>query len=74
MKGLKIQSESNQIIISMNKNNFDENYLLRMIERMNIEYLAKKADFSENIVDLTDEINQNWWKEKGKKFLKNVKK
>ena len=74
MKGLKIQSESNQIIISMNKNNFDENYLLRMIERMNIEYLAKKADFSENIVDLADEINQNWWKEKGKNFLKDVKK
>ena len=74
MKGLKIQSESNQIIITISKNKFDENYLLKMIERMNIEYLAKKADFDERILNVAEEINENWWKENGRNFLKDVKK
>ena len=73
MKGLNIQSESDQIIITISKNKFDENYLLKMIERMNIEYLAKKADFDERVLDIAEEINENWWKENGSNFLKNVK-
>lgn len=74
MKGLNIQSKSNQIIITISKNKFDENYLLNMIERMNIEYLAKKADFDERVLDIAEEINENWWKENGRNFLKDVKK
>ena len=73
MKGLNIQSESDQIIITISKNKFDENYLLKMIERMNIEYLAKKADFDERVLDIAEEINENWWKENERNFLKNVK-
>lgn len=73
MKGLNIQSEKNQIVIKIDRDTFDKNYLLSLLERMNVEQLAKKADFDESILDVADEIKKNWWKEKGDNFIKNVK-
>ena len=74
MEGLNIQSDNKQIVISISKKSFDEGYLLRLIERMNLEYLAQKADFDKAIEKVGEEIKKEWWKNNSKNFKKNIKK
>ena len=72
MAGLNIQTENDQIIIQLSKDCFDENYILNLLERINIEYLAKKANFNDKVFDVAKEINEKWWMENKDAFLKDV--
>ncbi len=74
MKNLVIENKGNQIILKINKKGFDENYLISLVKRLQVEELAQKSDFDSNILSVAEQINQDWWDKNGKKFLKGVKK
>jgi len=73
MDNLTIENLDGKMILTINKNGFDENYLIDLINRLKIEELANKADFELNANVLSKELNENWWKKNGKYFLRNVK-
>lgn len=73
MDNLIIENEGDQIVLKLNKKGFDENYLISMVKRLQLESLAQKADFDSSILNIAEEINQDWWDENGEKFLKDIK-
>jgi len=74
MDNLVIENKGNQMIFKLNKKSFDENYLISLVKRLQMESLTQKSGFSASILNVAEEINQDWWNENGEKFLKDVKK
>ncbi len=74
MKNLVIENKGNQMILKLNKKGFDENYLISLVKRLQVEELAQKSDFDSNIFRISEQINQDWWNKNGDKFLKGIKK
>ena len=62
------------MILKLNKKGFDENYLIALVKRLQMESLAQKSCFDSGILNIAEQINQDWWNENGEVFLKDVKK
>lgn len=73
MKNLIIENEGNQMILRINKNGFDENYLISLLKRLQVEELAKKSEYNSDVLSIAEQINQEWWEKNGADFLKGVK-
>ena len=74
MENLIIENKGDQMILKLNKKGFDENYLISLVKRLQMESLAKKSGFNSKILSVAEQINQDWWDENGEEFLKEVKK
>ena len=74
MENFIIENKGDQMILKLNKKAFDDNYLIALVKRLQMESLAQKAGFDSSILSLAEEINQEWWSENGNEFLKGVKK
>jgi hypothetical protein len=74
MENLVIENLGDQMILRLNKKGFDEQYLISLVKRLQIESLAQKSGFNSSILKIAEQINQDWWDENEEKFLKNVKK
>jgi hypothetical protein len=74
MENLVIENKGNQMILKLNKKVFDESYLISLVKRLQIEILAQKSGFRSDILSIAEQINQDWWNQKGERFLKGVKK
>ncbi len=74
MNGLSIETIGREMVIRLNKDSFSAIYLLSLIRRLTLEELAKKADFDEKILEIAEEIDQQWWTQNGEEFLKDVQK
>ncbi len=74
MENLIIENNGDQMILRLNKKGFDENYLISLVKRLQMESLAQKSGFNSEILSVAEQINQDWWNENGEAFLKDVKK
>ncbi len=74
MKNLVIENKGSQMILKLNKKSFDDNYLISLVKRLQIEELAQKSGFTSDILDIAEQINQEWWDNNGEQFLKGIKK
>jgi hypothetical protein len=74
MKNLVIENKGSQIILKLNKKGFDENYLISLVRRLQVEELAQKSGFTTDILGIAEQINQDWWDNNGEQFLKGPKK
>jgi hypothetical protein len=74
MKNLVIENKGDQVILKINRKGFDENYLISLLKRLQIEELAQKSEFSADILDIAEQINEEWWDKNGENFLRGVKK
>ena len=74
MENLIIENIGDQMILKLNKKGFDENYLISLVKRFQMESLAQKSGFNSSIMSVAGQINQDWWNENGDKFLTDVKK
>ncbi|MEA3443440.1 MAG: hypothetical protein U9R19_01795 [Bacteroidota bacterium] len=74
MENLVIENKGNQMILKLNKKVFNENYLISLVKRLQVENLAQKSGFRPDILSIAEQINQDWWNQNGEKFLKGVKK
>ena len=73
MKNLVIENKGNQMVLKINKKGFDENYLISLLKRLQVEELAQKSDFDPDILSIAEQINQDWWDKNEDRFLKGVK-
>ena len=62
------------MVLRIKKKGFDEDYLISLVVRLQLEELAKKADFDSEILNVAEKINNDWWNENGETFLEGVKK
>ena len=74
MKNIEIKNEGNQMILKLNKEGFDENYLISLVKRLQIEELAQKSEFNSDILSIAEQIDQDWWDENGEEFLNGITK
>lgn len=74
MENLIIETNGDQMILKLNKKGFDSNYLISLVNRLQIENLAQKSGFNSGILSIAEQINQEWWNQNGDNFLKDVKK
>jgi hypothetical protein len=73
MENLVIENKGDQMILRLNKKGFDDNYLISLVKRLQIEDLAQKSKFSSDVLSVAEQINQDWWSSNSEKFLKGVK-
>lgn len=73
MTAFNIQNKDNEILIRLNRNSFDETYLISLVKRLNLEATAKEAQIDTKILEIADEIDTDWWSKNGNEFLRDVK-
>ncbi len=69
-QALTLQTNENRFLISIDKNYIEQEFVIRLMNRIRLEYLAKIVNFDENIEILGEEIKTDWW-EKNKNRLLN---
>jgi len=74
MDNLIIENKGSQMIFKLKKKGFDENFLISLVKRLQMEELAQKSGFTSNILSIAEQINQEWWEKNGEEFLKDIKK
>jgi len=72
MKNFSIQSFGNQAVITVDLSFINIESLNRLFERLRVEQLIQKADFSDEITEIGTEIKQNWWKKNREEYLKGI--
>jgi hypothetical protein len=73
MTAFNIQNKDNEILIRLNRNSFDETYLISLVKRLNLEATLKEAQINTKILEIADEIDTQWWSENCGEFLRDVK-
>lgn len=72
METIHIQSEKDRVVITIDKQAINQDFLLDLLERLEIQRLIQQADFDESIEELGQDIKANWWRENKHRFLKHV--
>lgn len=67
--GINLQSTAENFIISIDKNFMDKVFLMKLLDKIRIEYLARKIAFDESIEDLGENIKQDWWEKNKARLL-----
>ena len=67
--GINLQSTAENFIISIDKNFMDKVFLMKLLDKIRIEYLARKIAFDDSIEDLGEEIKQDWWEKNKARLL-----
>lgn len=68
--GINLQSTAENFIISIDKNFMDKVFLMKLLDKIRIEYLAQKIAFDDSIEDLGEEIKQDWWEKNKARLLR----
>lgn len=69
MQTFQIARTSQSVQITMNTSGMDDDQLVEMLRRIQIEYLAKRVNFDDSILELAKEINKDWWQKNKKRLL-----
>jgi hypothetical protein len=73
MTAFNIQNKDNEILIRLNRNSFDETYLISLVKRLNLEATVKEAQIDTKVLEIADEIDTEWWSKNCDEFLREVK-
>jgi len=69
MDAIEVTSLKNRMVISVDKALISKETLLDFLDRLQIENLARKANFDESVLEISENIKENWWKENKEWFL-----
>ncbi|GAB3642359.1 hypothetical protein [Spirosoma arcticum] len=69
MNAIDIQNQPDHYIISINKKAVSQEFMLELLERLQLEQLANKIDLDDSILALGEEINANWWQQNKHRFI-----
>lgn len=69
MTGIQLNTQNDKYLISIDKSLFDKEWLVKLLENLRVEELARKFDFDESIETLGEEIKADWWAKNKKRFI-----
>jgi hypothetical protein len=69
MEAFQIARTPQTINITIKTEGVDADVLMEMLRRIQVEYLARKVDFDDSILDLAKEINRDWWAKNKSRLL-----
>ncbi len=69
MQAIDVQTTDDRVLISLDREMIDREFVVELVDRLRLEYLARKVDFDEEIEQLGEEIKANWWAENKHRFV-----
>ncbi len=69
MEAFQIARTPETIQITIQTAGLNVDVILETLRRIQVEFLAKKVDFDDSILELGKEINRNWWQNNKKRLL-----
>ncbi len=69
MTGIQLNTQNDKYLISIDKSLFDKEWLVKLLESLRVEELARKFDFDESIETLGEEIKADWWAKNKNRFI-----
>lgn len=69
MNSISIEYTPNNVVLTLDRDEFAENFLKSFIKRWEAEKLAQRAEIDESILEIADEINREWWERNKHHFL-----
>ena len=69
MQAIDLQTTDDKFLLTIDKTFIDKDFLMRLVENIRLEYLARKVDFDESIEDLGEQIKEDWWKKNKSGFI-----
>ena len=70
MNAINIQNQPDRYVISIDKKAVSQEFMLGLLERLQLEQLAQKVDFDDSILTLGEDINANWCQQNKNRFIK----
>jgi hypothetical protein len=70
MTTFQVQHTAETMQVSFDKKYFSDEELLKILNFLRLEFLAKKIDFDDDIEALGAEIKSNWWLKNKTRFIK----
>lgn len=69
MDSIIVNNSENRINISLDKSIFNNDNIIALLKRLRYQEIIRKAEFSDQIENLADDINSEWWENNAKRFL-----
>lgn len=69
MHTINIQSDKDSYLIRIDKNAVNSEFMLRLVEWINLENLAQRVGIEDDITEIGEEIKASWWKENKDRFI-----
>jgi len=69
MEAISLETQDDKFLITVDKNSFNKEFVIQLIDRLQMEYLAEKVDFSDDIENLGEDIKAEWWKNNKSRLL-----
>jgi len=74
MQNIQIKNKKNSLILTINKKGLDQDYLIRLVKRLQTEDLIYKSQINDNILQVAEDLNRDWWNKNKEDFLSTKKK
>jgi len=72
MQVFDVQSKEDKIIITIDRSSVAINFLESLLDRLRVEQLVRKAEFSEHILVEAENIKHEWWRKNKDRFLEKI--
>ena len=72
MQDFTIQSHGDQIVITIDRSLMSLDALNRLFERLRVEQLVKKANVSDDVIEIGTEIKRDWWRKNREQYLEGI--
>ena len=72
MQVFDVQSKEDKIIITIDRSSVAINFLESFLDRLRVEQIVQKAEFSEDILVEAENIKHEWWRKNKDRFLENI--
>ena len=70
MAAFHVQHSPESVQVTFDRKYFSEDELLKLLNFLRVEFLAKKINFGEDIETLGKKIKQDWWLKNKHRFIK----
>jgi hypothetical protein len=71
MNPIEVTSTDDKIVITIERASLELSVLVDLLNRLRIEQLVQKANFSEQLTDIGEQIKKEWWEKNKDRYLNN---
>ncbi len=72
MEAIKIDTTKDKLIITIDKDSVDAEFIKRILKLYKINQLASKGNLKKDILKIAEEIDSEWWKKNSESFMKGI--
>jgi hypothetical protein len=69
MDDFRVKSTDKEIQITINRSLVDIAAINNLLARLRVEQIVKKANFTEAVVKVADEIKKSWWEKNKERYI-----